>query len=69
MVFISAIRASNLRKTIGCFEMVSKLNINWDKSCVAGIKISEAELTSFSEVLCCICKQWPLNYLGLPLGG
>lgn len=34
MVFISVDKAgaSNLMKSIGCFEMVSKLNINWDRA-------------------------------------
>lgn len=36
---------------------------------LAGIGVDDRELVSFSNNFGCTVQQWPLIYLGMPLGG
>ena len=51
------------------FTLVSELKLNLAKSIVAGINIASDKLESIANCLGCSVGNWPLNYLGLPLGG
>ena len=51
------------------FGRLSRLRINLNKSTLSGINISQSQTTKFASVLDCAVSDWPLLYLGLPLGG
>ncbi|RVX05009.1 hypothetical protein CK203_019326 [Vitis vinifera] len=45
------------------------LKVNLDKSILSGININEVQPTRLTLLLDCKASNWPLPYLGLPLGG
>ncbi|KAL6337749.1 hypothetical protein AAG906_037343 [Vitis piasezkii] len=45
------------------------LKVNLDKSTLSGININEVQPTRLTLLLDCKASNWPLPYLGLPLGG
>jgi hypothetical protein len=50
------------------FEMASGLRVNFFKSCVMGVNVSNDFLVMASEFLNCRIGQLPFKYLGLPVG-
>lgn len=69
------ILCSNTRENLWCvkavlrlFEMVSGLKVNFNKSCLVGLNISEEDLRMASEFLYCKRGELPLNFLGIPIG-
>jgi hypothetical protein len=57
----------NLRCTFSCFEAVSRLRINLEKSELVPIgEVGDVE--SFAHILSCRIGSLPMTYLGLPLG-
>ncbi|XP_010255174.1 PREDICTED: uncharacterized protein LOC104595909 [Nelumbo nucifera] len=42
--------------------------MNLDKSSLAGVNLEERELREYADVLRCAISDWPMAYLGLPLG-
>lgn len=50
------------------FELMSGLKINFAKSQICGIGISEEEMKTFADVFKCKVVCLPIKYLGLPLG-
>ena len=58
----------NLKRILRCFEMVSGLKINFHKSVVCGVGISDSCLKNFASLLNCKTQSLPLKFLGLPLG-
>lgn len=56
-----------VKRILRCFELVSGLKINFHKSFVCGIGVSEQELDEFASRLNCRYQKLPLSYLGLPL--
>lgn len=51
------------------FETISGLKVNFLKSSLASIGVVKEDLEHFSTILRCKVEDWPLKYLGLPLGG
>ncbi|XP_028084749.1 uncharacterized protein LOC114285866 [Camellia sinensis] len=58
----------NLKRILRCFEMVSRLKINFHKSVVCGVGISNNCLKDLASLLNCKTQSLPLKFLGLPLG-
>lgn len=58
-----------LKLLIQCFESVTGLNINWQKSHILGISLSNTEYLQMASSLGSSLKDWPLDYLGVSLGG
>ena len=48
---------------------MSGLKINFGKSTILGINLEEADVTYLAEIVQCSVGNWPIKYLGLPLGG
>ena len=59
----------NLKIIFLVFGQVSGLKINLEKSTILGINTRQELLSSLALVLDCKESEWPLSYLGLPLGG
>ncbi|XP_050211872.1 uncharacterized protein LOC126662028 [Mercurialis annua] len=57
----------NLTRILRCFELISGLKINFHKSSLLGINVSESELSLASRVVGCRVEKFPIRYLGLPL--
>ena len=58
----------SLKLILVVFGRLSRLRINLNKSTLSGINISQSQTTKFASVLDCAVSDWPLMYLGLPLG-
>ena len=58
----------NLKRILRCFEVLSGLRINYHKSVVCGVGVSEETLNRVAESLHCVSHHFPVKYLGLPLG-
>ncbi|WJZ91182.1 hypothetical protein VitviT2T_010279 [Vitis vinifera] len=59
----------NLKIILLVFGQVSGLKINLEKSTISGINTGQELLCSLTSVFDCKVSEWPLSYLGLPLGG
>lgn len=59
----------HLKYILQIFETISRRKVNWLKSSLVGIGVDEGILNRFAQMLGCRVDQWPLKYLGLPLGG
>ena len=59
----------NLKIILLVFGQVSGLKINSEKNIISGINTRQELLSSLASVLDCRVSEWPLSYLGLPLGG
>ncbi|GAU09987.1 hypothetical protein TSUD_393040 [Trifolium subterraneum] len=57
-----------LKSVLRGFEMASGLKVNFWKSCVIGVNVSEEFLGMASEFLNCRIGRTPFKYLGLPVG-
>ncbi|XP_039688276.1 uncharacterized protein [Medicago truncatula] len=58
-----------LRATLVIFETMSGLKVNFNKSLLVGVNISESWLVEAALVLSCKVGKIPFMYLGLPIGG
>lgn len=58
-----------LKYLIRCFKSLSGLSVNWSKSHLLGLLLSHAGCIQMASSLSCASKDWPIEYLGLPLGG
>ena len=58
-----------LYSALKIFCSVSGLKINFGKSTILGINLEEADVTYLAEIVQCSVGNWPIKYLGLPLGG
>lgn len=54
----------NVKKLLVFFEVVSGLKINFQKSVVSGVGLSQDEMKSFADCLGCKHQSCPLKYLG-----
>ena len=54
---------------LALFYSVSGLKINMSKSIILGVGVDDALVSSMAESVGCEVGAWPINYLGLPLGG
>ncbi|XP_028059460.1 uncharacterized protein LOC114263159 [Camellia sinensis] len=59
---------ANIKRILRCFEIVSSLRINYNKSVVCGVGIPVELGQEFATSLNCHNQILPLKYLGLPLG-
>lgn len=59
----------NVKKTFILFHLVSGLQVNFFKSSIMGINVSDQWLDSTAENLLCTKGSLPFSYLGLPIGG
>ena len=59
--------AENLKTVLSCFEQVSGMRINYDKSELIPINLEEVELPPFFSCLGCSQGKFPIKYLGIPL--
>ena len=57
-----------IKRILRCFELISGLKINFSKSVIAGVNIPVAEINEIAGILKCKAGDFPLTYLGLPLG-
>jgi len=58
-----------LRGTLVIFKSMSGLKVNFNKSLLVGINISDSWLNEAASVLGCKVGKVPFIYLGLPIGG
>ncbi|XP_028102574.1 uncharacterized protein LOC114301812 [Camellia sinensis] len=70
IIFCEAEREEVLtvKRILRCFEIVSGLKINYYKSVVCGIGLSDELSKEYVSMLNCFHQSLPLNYLGMPLG-
>ncbi|KAJ9561016.1 LOW QUALITY PROTEIN: hypothetical protein OSB04_006176 [Centaurea solstitialis] len=59
---------SNLIRIMRCFHLFSGLKINLNKSNLLGIGVDFEDLTRLANRFHCKPSNFPINYLGLPLG-
>jgi hypothetical protein len=52
-----------------CFEAMSGLKINYQKSEVFGVGVDQADLDRVARMLNCEIGSFPMKYLGLPISG
>lgn len=57
-----------MKRVLRCFEVMSGLKINFHKSAMCGVRISDSEVKDFAEELNCKTQKLPMMYLGLPVG-
>ncbi|XP_050217747.1 uncharacterized protein LOC126668601 [Mercurialis annua] len=60
-------KVRNLLRILRCFEIVSGLRINFNKSSVIGLNLVEEEVLAAADILNCKVESLPITYLGLPL--
>ncbi|GKA59431.1 putative RNA-directed DNA polymerase [Tanacetum coccineum] len=58
----------NLMKLLKCFQLVSGLKVNLNKSKLYGIGIEMEEIEDYARSLECRAGKLPFLYLGLPIG-
>ena len=71
LVFMEADRTyfSNFLKILEVFRSFSGLRVNLSKSILLGINTDEVLLQELAVSTGCELGDWPIKYLGLPLGG
>src|SRR4051812_28395366 len=60
-------QAQNLKMVLSCFEQVSGMRINYNKSELIPINMDEDEVSPFAASLGCSEGKFPVKYLGVPL--
>jgi hypothetical protein len=60
-------KANNLKWLLVCFEQMSGMKINYDKSDLLTIGLEEDEANCFAQIFCCKKSEFPIKYLGVPL--
>lgn len=58
-----------LKSLVQCFEMASGLKVNWEKSHMLGIYLSDSKCSLLANLLDCSYKERAFEDFGLPLGG
>ncbi|XP_050233417.1 uncharacterized protein LOC126681904 [Mercurialis annua] len=59
--------AAKSAKDLCCYELISRLTINFHKSSIMGINVSEINLLLPAEIVGCKVDSFPIRHLGLPL--
>ena len=59
----------SMRAALVIFELMSGLKVNFNKSLLVGVNITESWLSEAARVLGCKVGKIPFMYLGLPIGG
>jgi len=60
-------KASTLKWFLVYFEQMSGMKINYDKSDLLTIGMSEDEANEFAKIFCCNKNEFLIKYLGVPL--
>ena len=60
-------KASTLKWFLVCFEQMSGMKINYDKSDLLTIGMSDDDTNDFAKLFCCKKSDFPIKYLGVPL--
>lgn len=58
----------NLARLLRCFYLASGLKVNFNKSKMFGVRVSESEINSMASLIHCEAGSLPVNFLGLPVG-
>ena len=59
----------NLMGVLNLFSLISGLKVNMGKSKVVGINMEAGRVDDIANGMGCSKGSWPMEYLGLPLGG
>nr|GEX46885.1 protein kinase-like domain, beta-lactamase/transpeptidase-like protein [Tanacetum cinerariifolium] len=60
--------AKSLICILKCFEEVSSLKVNYNKSKIYDIGVNEGDITDMARWTGCCIREFPFTYLGLPIG-
>jgi len=60
-------KAANLKWMLVCYEQLSGMKINYDKSDLLVVGMEEDRANEFARILCCKRSNFPIKYLGVPL--
>ncbi|GJY48443.1 reverse transcriptase domain, reverse transcriptase zinc-binding domain protein [Tanacetum coccineum] len=60
--------AKSLMCILKCFEEISGLKVNYNKSKLYGIGVDEREMSKMARWMGCGIGEFPFTYLGLPIG-
>ncbi|XP_071713260.1 uncharacterized protein [Rutidosis leptorrhynchoides] len=63
----SRANAYSLQNLLKCFELTSGLKVNFNKSCLYGVGVSDDEVKIVASRLGCQVGTFPFTYLGLPI--
>jgi len=58
-----------IKTVLHCFEITSRLKVNFHKSHVGTIGVTDLDKAIFSKCLNCRCMGVPFKYLGMDIGG
>jgi len=58
-----------LKTILKCFELASELKVNYSKSKVGGVGVSENQIMGLAKFLNCGIMKAPFPYLGVTVGG
>jgi hypothetical protein len=61
------ILATNLKWVLTCFEQVSRMRINYQKSELIPLCLEEEETKFYADILGCVVGNFPIKYLGISL--
>jgi hypothetical protein len=50
-----------------CFEQISRMKINYNKSDLVPVNLDEEETLQYSKIFCCKVGSFTFKYLGVPL--
>ncbi|XP_071694534.1 uncharacterized mitochondrial protein AtMg01250-like [Rutidosis leptorrhynchoides] len=64
----SRANALSLQNILKCFEFASGLKVNFHKSCIYGIGVSQDEINRMENRFSCQVGTFPFTYLGMPIG-
>ncbi|GJR77131.1 putative RNA-directed DNA polymerase, partial [Tanacetum coccineum] len=65
----SLLNAKNLSRILTCFHLASGLKVNFHKSKLFGIGVTNSKVNSLASTIGCLPSHFPCTYLGLPIGG
>ncbi|GKC09469.1 putative RNA-directed DNA polymerase, eukaryota, reverse transcriptase zinc-binding domain protein [Tanacetum coccineum] len=60
--------AKNLSRIFTCFHLASGLKVNFNKSKLFGVGVSDVDLNSLASTIGWLASSFPCTYLGLPVG-
>jgi len=67
MIDGSATSITNLKLILYCFDWLTGLKIDYHKSEVYGVGVSQVEKEEMANMLNCVLGDLPLKYLGIPI--
>jgi hypothetical protein len=58
---------NHLKWLMACFEKLSGVKINYNKSDLTPINLDEEDSHNYAKIFCCRMGSFPFKYLGVPL--